>query len=86
MMARQWWTKPITIETRNIGRYVTINSTERAAEYMLQDWPGEANGKAFGAAKLMLVDAHKGKATTDEARLAFLAAAEEARIFLFRDN
>jgi len=83
-MARQRWSNPITIETDKTGRYVTVNSTERAAEYMLQEWPGEEGGNAFTAAKQALIDAQEGRLTPAEARAAFLAAAEEARIFFFK--
>jgi hypothetical protein len=40
--------------------------------------------KAFEMAKLALIDAHDGKISTDEARRAFLLAAEQAGIF-FRE-
>ncbi|WFU05705.1 DUF982 domain-containing protein (plasmid) [Rhizobium sp. CB3171] len=82
-MTLQWWTVPVTIETRLVGRYVTINSTEKAAEYMLEEWPGSQNGNSFLVAEQALIDAHEGKISTQEARRAFLAAAEEARIFFF---
>lgn len=85
-MARQWWNKPVTIETRNLGRFVTINSTERAAQYMLQEWPaGEESGEAFDAAKKALMDAYDGKVSIDHARRALMAAAEEAGIFFYKD-
>ncbi|WFU08344.1 DUF982 domain-containing protein [Rhizobium sp. CB3090] len=77
----QQWDRPVTIATGKIGRYVIIYSTERAAEYMLYEWPKSMDGKKFTAAKLALIDAHDGKISIDEARSAFIAAAEEAGIF-----
>ncbi|MBB5577666.1 MULTISPECIES: DUF982 domain-containing protein [Rhizobium] len=82
-MTLQWWTVPVTIETRRVGRYVTINSTEKAAEYMLEEWPGSQNETSFLVAKQALIDAHEGKISAQETRRAFLAAAEDARIFFF---
>jgi len=85
-MARQWWNQPITIECRQVGRYVTINSTERATHYMLQEWAGEETGEIFEAAKQALLDARKGNVTVDDARSAFIAAAQEAGIFFFKPS
>jgi hypothetical protein len=39
-----------TIATNRIGQYVTVNSTERPAGYMLIERPAEASGKAFDTA------------------------------------
>jgi len=80
-MARQWWDEPVTVVTGVIGQFVTINSTERAAEYMLNEWPKGTTGQKFAAAKLALIDAHEGKISADVARAAFVAALEEAGIF-----
>ncbi len=85
-MARQWWNEPITIESRDIGRYVTIDSTERAAHYILQEWPREESGEVFEAAKRALLDALEAKGSIDYARSAFIAAAEEAQISFFNDE
>ncbi|MFS8113593.1 DUF982 domain-containing protein [Rhizobium jaguaris] len=83
-MTPQTWTLAVTIETRRVGRYFTINTTEKAVEYMLEEWPEKQNGNSFIAAKQALIDAHAGKISTEVARRAFLAAAEEAQIFFFR--
>lgn len=82
-MTLQWWTLPVTIETRRIGQYLTIDSAEKAAEYMLEEWPGNQTGKFFNQARQALIDAHDRKISADEARRAFLAAAEEAGIPFF---
>ncbi|MFS8115758.1 DUF982 domain-containing protein [Rhizobium jaguaris] len=83
-MAQQWWSEDVTIESRIVGRYVTINSTERAAEYMLDEWPAEQRGEAFDAAKQALIDAHEGTVSVDYALRAFVAAAEGAEIFFYK--
>jgi hypothetical protein len=85
-MARQWWNEPITIESRQIGKYLTINSTERAAHYMLEEWPREESGEVFEAAKRAQLDALEGKGSVDYARSAFIAAAQEAGIFFFKSS
>ena len=82
-MARQRWNEPITIGSRQIGRYVTIHSTERAALDMQEEWPKEESGEVFKAAKQALLDAREGKGSVDYARSAFIAAAQEAGIFFF---
>ncbi|AVA20658.1 DUF982 domain-containing protein [Rhizobium sp. NXC24] len=83
-MPRQWWDHPVTIETAHLGRFVTINSTERAAEFLLNEWPGDVEAKAYIAAAQILINAHEGRATTDQAREAFITAAREAGIFVFK--
>ncbi|WFU11645.1 DUF982 domain-containing protein (plasmid) [Rhizobium sp. CB3090] len=75
------WDQPVTVVTGVIGQFVTISSTEGAAEYMLNEWPRGKAGKKFAAAKLALIDAHDGKISVDVARAAFVAALEEAGIF-----
>ncbi|UWU25760.1 DUF982 domain-containing protein (plasmid) [Rhizobium sp. CB3060] len=66
-MTLQWWTLPVTIETRRAGKYLTIDSAEKAAEYMLAEWPGNQTGKLFDRAKQALIDAHDRKISADEA-------------------
>ncbi|MBB3452610.1 hypothetical protein FHT86_000866 [Rhizobium sp. BK313] len=85
-MAHQPWNETITIESRQIGTYVTIDSTERAAHYMLQDWPGEESGETIETAKRVVLDAYKGNASIQSARSAFIAAAQEAGILFFETS
>ena len=84
-MVRQRWDHPVTIETAKLGHYVMINSTERAAEFLLNEWPDTVEGKAYVAAARVLVEAHEGRATIDEAREAFIAAAREAGVFIYEE-
>lgn len=53
---------------------------------MLQEWAGEETGEIFEAAKQALLDARKGNVTVDDARSAFIAAAQEAGIFFFKPS
>ena len=82
-MTRQWWDKPVTIKGTKPGQSLVINSTERAAEFMLNEWPVEITGETYTAAKFALIDAYDGLISTDEAREAFIAAAREAGIHVF---
>lgn len=77
------WNRPITVGTKRVGQYLTIQTVERAAEYMLQEWPKEPKGKAFDAARAALLAAHDGKLSPDDARAAFVKAIGEAEIFEF---
>ncbi len=55
-MPTQWWDRTLTLETKHLGRAVTINSTERAADFLLHEWPQLETGKAaYEVAKKALV-------------------------------
>ncbi len=79
----QWWGKPITVETSKPGQRVAISSIERAAEFMLQEWPSSVRGKAFNRAQSALLRAFDGETKTEAARKAFLAALKESQIYIF---
>ncbi len=68
---------PVTIETTNPGEFRTLVSVSEAAIFMMERWPLE-HGARYRAA----LHACTGRLATGEdvedARLAFLAAAEEA--------
>jgi hypothetical protein len=81
-MQRQWWDKTVTVQTGKLGQALTINSTERAAEFLMLESPAEPEGEAYSAAKIALVDAYEGRISIDAARDAFIAAAREAGIFV----
>ena len=70
------------IETAQIGCLRAISSVREAAEWLLSDWPTEGRGLAYAAALQACLDALAGKLSTDKARLAFIAAAREADIFV----
>jgi hypothetical protein len=58
-----------------------ISDVERAAEWLLFFWP-EAFDRTplHHAARMACLEAHEGKASAEDARAAFRAAAEEAGI------
>ena len=80
-MNRGYWNPPVTIETLKLGRYQSVSSAAEAARILLDEWP-VAEGKAFLAAQSACLMALEGTATPDEARAAFLAAADEANVFV----
>jgi len=82
-MARTWWNKPVTVETQKVGQRLSINSVERATEYLLQGWPAAEKGRAFKVAKKALLDAYDGKIDAENARKAFIAALKESNIYIF---
>lgn len=81
----QWWKRPVTVETKEVGQRMDIESTEAATDYLLSHWPRDPGGNAFDAAKAVLLDAFDGKRPPSEARQAFVAALREANIAVFED-
>ncbi|WFU05731.1 DUF982 domain-containing protein (plasmid) [Rhizobium sp. CB3171] len=82
-MDRQWWDHPLMLETKRLGRVVSINCTERAAGFLLNEWPTERTGQAYEWAKQALLDAVEGRITTEAARSAMIAAAREDGVFVY---
>jgi len=83
-MNRGYWNRPVTFETMTLGMYRTISSTAEAARVLLEDWPVD-EGSAFLRAKSTCLSALEGGIDHEEARQAFLTAAEEAGVFV-RDS
>jgi len=80
-MNRGSWNRPVTFETTTLGMYRTITSAAEAARVLLDDWPvGE--GAAWAAAQERCLAVLEGGADPEEARQAFLLAAEEADVFV----
>lgn len=77
-MKRQWWDDTVKVGTSVPGRYLIINSTESAAQYMFEEWPGDRSTMAFQATVQALFDAHDGKLPIGAARAAFTTAVENA--------
>ncbi len=73
------WEKPVLLALEEPGVYVTINTTQAASWAMIEDWPTE-DGPALDKALLICADVIKGKASNEQARQAFIAAAVEAGI------
>lgn len=79
----QWWNKPVIVETRETGDRLVISNSERAAEYMLNEWPTLEDGQAYKAAQKALQQSHDGNLEAEKAREAFLAALAEGEVFVF---
>ena len=77
------WGKPVIVETSKIGRRLVIMNPERAAEFMLQEWPSSIRGKAFGRAQAAILSALEGNANPLAARKAFIEALNEGGIYIF---
>lgn len=78
-----WWRKPIVVETRKVGQRVVITSVERAAEYLLHEWPSVEDGPAFNTCRQALIRAYDGEIDAEGARGAFIAALQESNIYIF---
>lgn len=74
-MARLWFSPAVSIEGDEPSLTITISSVERAAEQLLT-W--QQRGPRWRAAIQTCAEALSGGATANQARLAFIAAAEEA--------
>lgn len=83
-MNRGYWNRPVTFETTTLGVYRTISSTAEAARVLLEDWPVD-EGAAWSVAQQKCLAALEGGIDHEEARQAFLKAAEEAGVFV-RDS
>lgn len=73
--------KDVTIMTSQIGRILVINSTLRAAEYLLTEWP-IFKGTKLSIAKHALLKCLEGEMSPGVARMAFIEAAKEADIYI----
>ncbi|WP_164903248.1 DUF982 domain-containing protein [Rhizobium leguminosarum] len=68
---------------RGTGKKLVINSTEQAAEFLLNEWPTATNGdRPPVAVSQALLDAYDGRISVERARDAFAAAAREAGILI----
>lgn len=67
-----WFSPPVPVRTAQIGMTRHVSSVEAAAEELLT-W--EKQGATWRKAVQACIDAGEGRATADQARRAFLAAA-----------
>jgi hypothetical protein len=67
------------IAGRRDGSVHTVTSTREALKLLFTAWP-VAEGKAYFSALELCDGVSVGSVTPEEARLAFLAAAEEAKV------
>jgi hypothetical protein len=73
---------PVTIETARVDRLRTVTSVREAAECLLEDWPEKGRGDHYRRAIRACHNAIAGEVTPGSVRHAFIAAAQEAGIFV----
>ncbi|RWI96408.1 MAG: DUF982 domain-containing protein [Mesorhizobium sp.] len=73
-----WFWPPVCVKELATGHTVGVKSVETAIEQM-QTWPRK--GPMLKAAYPICYGVMEGKHTVDEARLAFEAAAKEAKVW-----
>jgi hypothetical protein len=64
------------------GRSTGITSAYDAAEYILEKWPDDDGGPELETCKAILLKCLEGDCSAAVARVAFVAAAREANIFI----
>ena len=79
-MDNHMWSKPVTFET-GTARFRTITNTEEASHFLLNHWPVQGGKKHLEARKVCLA-VLAGERPADDARTAFIKAAQEAAIFV----
>ena len=72
--------EPLSFEV-GLARFRTINTVEQAGRYLLEDWP-EVPGPLHLRARQVCLQALQGEREPSKARAAFIAALEEAEIFV----
>ena len=73
------WDTPLLIACPRSGEVYTVATTRDALNLLTTGWP-VAKGRSFVAAKEACEAVMTGSATPEDARLAFLAAADDAKI------
>ncbi|MGB3899450.1 MAG: DUF982 domain-containing protein [Mesorhizobium sp.] len=73
---------PVTVETAQTGRFLTVTRVGQAADLLLYKWPEDKKGPRHRAALRSLMDAMRDRHAASVAREAFVEAAKEADIFI----
>jgi hypothetical protein len=73
--------KEVQVMTRQVGKTRVITSVAQAAEFIVNEWPG-IDTERLEIAKHALVQSFDGKMSPGVARMAFIEAAKEAKIFI----
>ncbi|WP_188408796.1 DUF982 domain-containing protein [Agaricicola taiwanensis] len=74
----------MTLQTRQIGRYLVIADTVRALRFLTDEWPGEQTDERQ-AAELICREVLEGKEPPELARLALVHAAKASGVFIADD-
>lgn len=80
-MQDEFFDIPVTIETAQVGRFLTVTRTAQAASLLTGKWP-EKTGPKYKSAVKAVLDAMEQRKTVSVARKAFTAAAKEADVFV----
>ena len=79
MLATRHWNFPVMIACPRSGQVYTVATTADALNMLTTTWP-VADGKAFVNALEVCEAVTTGTATPEDARTAFLEAADEAKV------
>jgi hypothetical protein len=79
VLATRHWNFPVMIACPRSGQVYTVATTADALKTLTTTWP-VADGEAFVNAVEVCEDVTTGTATPEDARLAFLEAADEAKV------
>jgi hypothetical protein len=79
VVATRHWIFPVMIACPRSGQVYTVATTADALKMLTTTWP-VAYGKAFLTALEVCEAVTTGTATPEDARLAFLEAADEAKV------
>jgi hypothetical protein len=74
--------KLVMIETRRAGTLRAVGSVREAAELLIGEWPSVGPGDAYRAATRACLGALEGSVPVEQARQAFIAAAQEVGLFV----
>lgn len=75
------WSKPISFQAGRSNEFRTVTNTSEAAAALEKAWP-VARGRSLRAAKRACRLVLSGKRPPSEARMAFIAAAVEANVYV----
>lgn len=75
------WSKPVIVLIGEPPVETTIETTQAASWAMIEDWPIE-DVPALDKALLICADVSNGKRKDEDARQAFVAAAQEAGVLV----
>jgi hypothetical protein len=80
-MVTTWFSKPVSIAEGISGHVVHVENAAEAAAMLTKSWPRDGSAKQKAAWRACAA-AMRGEAAPDTARVAFVEAAEEARILV----
>jgi hypothetical protein len=85
IMNAEFWTAPVTIHLPDNNRPLIIGCASEAAAALADKWP-VTYGSRFQRALNACVSSQERHISAEDARLAFIAAADEAGVTIERDQ